>query len=55
MPLKDYNVDIPDTDLLASLELPTNWTKSHNEVCVYQAYRLTKGPGCDHRVCSCEL
>ena len=27
MPIKDYTTDIPDIDLLASLELPIDWPK----------------------------
>ena len=55
MPAKDYTVEVPDSELMISLKLDDLWNYNFKEKCVYQRFRLTKGPGCQHRVCSCEV
>ena len=55
MPAKDYSVDVFDAELLENLDLKDMWSYGYKEKCVYQCFRLTAGPGCEHRVCSCEF
>ena len=55
MPLSKYTIDSPDSILMASINLEDMWSYDYKGECVYKCFRLTKGPGCCHRVSSCTL
>ncbi|KAH0571582.1 CHY zinc finger domain-containing protein [Spironucleus salmonicida] len=57
IPLSLYDPSPFDYEFKLTLSLPERWSYAVHDLSTstFQAFRSTSGPGCQHRVCACEL